>query len=71
MVSTGSLNLPEALLSSELRIMVLEKVVELLLTEQARTGRMLSIDLEAINRDSLKKLREKYPDLIIKSEDDS
>ena len=70
MVSTGSLNLPEALLSSELRIMVLEKVVELLLTEQARTGRMLSIDLEAINRDSLKKLREKYPDLIIKSEDE-
>ena len=71
MVSTGSLNLPEALLSSELRIMVLERIVEQLVAEQAKTGRKLSIDLDAINRESLKKLREKYPDLTIKSEDDS
>ena len=71
MVSTGSLNLPEALLSSELRIMVLERIVEQLVAEQAKTGVKLSIDLDAINRESLKKLREKYPDLTIKSEDDS
>ena len=71
MVSTGSLNLPEALLSSELRIMVLERIVEQLVAEQAKTGMKLSIDLDAINRESLKKLRAKYPDLTIKSEDDS
>ena len=71
MVSTKSLNLTESLLGSELRIMVLEKVVEQLLIEQAKTGRKLSIDMDAINRDSLRELREKYPDLTIKAEDDN
>jgi hypothetical protein len=51
--------------------MVLERIAEQLLVEQAKTGRKLSIDLDAINRESLKKLREKYPDLTIKSEDGS
>ena len=70
MARSGGLDLPEALLSSELRIMVLERVVELLVAEQAKSGIKLSLDLEAINRESLKKLREKYPALTIESEDE-
>ena len=70
MVSVGSLNLPEALLNSELRIMVLERIVEQLLEEQARWGRKPNIDMDAISKESLRRLREKYPDLSIKSEDD-
>ena len=70
MVSVGSLNLPEALLNSELRIMVLERIVEQLLEEQAKSGRKPNIDLDAINRESLMKLRKKYPDLGINFEDD-
>ena len=71
MVSVGSLNLPEALLSAELKLMILERLVEQLLEDQAKTGRKLNIDIEAIRKDSLKQLKEKYPDLRIKVEDDA
>lgn len=71
MVSVGSLNLPEALLSAELKLMILERLVEQLLEDQAKTGRKLNIDIEAIKKDSLKQLKEKYPDLRIKAEDDA
>lgn len=70
MVTVGSLNLPEALLTSELKIMILERLVELLLEEHERSGRKLNIDIDSIRKDSLKQLREKYPDLRINSQDD-
>ena len=69
MVSVGSLNLPEALLSSELRIMVLERLVTQLLEDQARMGHKPDVDMAAIRKDAMKRLRAKYPDLNIKSED--
>ena len=69
MVSVGSLNLPETLLSSELRIMVLERLVEQLLEDQARLGHKPNVDMMAIRKDAIKKLRAKYPDLNIKSDD--
>ena len=70
MVSVGSLKLPDALLSAELKIMILEKVVLQLLEEQERSGRRMNIDMESLKRESLKQLREKYPDLNIRSEGD-
>ncbi len=66
----GSLNLAEAQLNSELKIMVLEQLVEQLLQNQARMGRGLNIDMKAIQNDALKKLRDKYPDLPFTFEDD-
>ena len=68
MVTVGSLNLPEALLSSELKIMILEAVVAQLIEEQERMGRKPNINIDEIRKDSLKRLREKYPDLNIESE---
>ena len=68
MVSIGSLNLPEALLSSQLKIMILEAVVAQLIENQERLGRKPNIDIDAIRKDALKQLREKYPDLNIESE---
>lgn len=69
-LKVGSMNLAEAQLNSELKIMILERVVELLLENQARMGRQPDIDFEAIHQDSLKKLRDKYPDLRFKYEED-
>lgn len=66
----GSLNLAEAQLNSELKIMVLEQLVEQLLQNQARMGRGLNIDMKAIQNDALKKLRDKYPDLPFTFEED-
>lgn len=68
-LKVGSMNLAEAQLNSELKIMILERVVELLLENQARMGRQPEIDFEAIHRESLKKLRDKYPDLRFKYEE--
>ena len=68
MVSVGSLNLPEALLNSELKIMILEAVVAQLIENQERLGRKPNIDIESIRSDALERLREKYPDLNIESE---
>ena len=69
MVSVGSLNLPEALLNSELKIMILEAVVAQLIDSQEKTGHKLDIDIEAIRKTALKQLRDKYPDLDIKPKD--
>ena len=66
----GSLNLAEAQLNSELKIMVLEQLVEQLLQNQARMGRGLNIDMKTIQKDALKKLRDKYPDLTFTFEED-
>ena len=68
MVTVGSLNLPEALLSSELKIMILEAVVAQLIEDQERMGRKPNINIDEIRKDSLKRLRDKYPDLNIESE---
>ena len=70
MVSVGSLNLPEALLSSELKIMILEAVVAELIENQERSGRKPNINIDAIRKDALERLRNKYPDLKIDSEYD-
>lgn len=70
MVSVGSLNLPETLLSSELRIMVLERLVEQLLEDQARMGHKPNVDMMAIRKDAIKRLRAKYPDMQIRVEGD-
>ena len=66
MVSVGSLNLVQALIDAELRIAVLERVVEQLINSQAQFGQKLNIDEEAIRNEALSRLREKYPDLGIK-----
>lgn len=69
-LKVGSMNLAEAQLNSELKIMILERVVEQLLENQARMGRQPEIDFETIHQESLKKLRDKYPDLRFKYEED-
>ena len=66
MVSVGSLNLVQALIAAELRIAVLESVVEELINSQSQSGRKLNIDEEAMRQKALSKLQEKYPDLNIK-----
>lgn len=69
MVTVNGVNLAETLLSSELRIMVLERLVEHLLEEQARMGHRPDVDMTAIRKAALKKLRDKYPNLTINSDD--
>jgi hypothetical protein len=68
MVSVGGVNLAEALVNSELRIMVLERLVEQLLENQARMGHKPDVDMTAIRKAAIKKLQAKYPDLTIKSD---
>ena len=66
MVTFGNLNLVQALVDAELRISILEKVVEQLINHQARFGQKPDIDLEAIRTQTLSHIQEKYPDLGIK-----
>lgn len=69
-LKVGSMNLAEAQLNSELKIMVLERLVEQLLENQARMGRGLKVDMKAIQKDALKQLQDKYPDLPFTFEED-
>ena len=62
-LKVGSMNLAEAQLNSELKIMVLERLVEQLLENQARMGQGLKVDMKGIQKDALKQLQDKYPDL--------
>ncbi len=69
MVSVGSLNVVQALIDAELRIAVLERVVEQLINSQPNLGQKMNIDektMEAIRNEALTLLQEKYPDLNIK-----
>lgn len=66
MVSVGGVDLVKELVASELRIAVLEKVVEQLVNSQVQSGQRLNIDQEAIRKEALARLNEKYPDLGIR-----
>ena len=66
MVSIGGVNVVQSLVEADMRILVLERIVETLLNASIRTERVLNIDLEAIRDQALKDLRAKYPDLGIK-----
>ena len=66
MVSIGGVNLAQAIVEAEMRILVLERILETLLKAGVRTERMLNIDLDSIRQQALKDLQEKYPDLGIK-----
>ena len=69
-LKVGSMNLAEAQLNSELKIMVLERLVEQLLENQARMGQGLQVDMKGIQKDALKQLQDKYPDLPFTFEED-
>ena len=58
MVSLGSLNLADALLTSELKIMILEAVVAQLIENQERMGRKPNIDIDGIRKDALERSEE-------------
>ena len=67
MVSFGSMNITQAIVDAELRILVLEKIVEQLVNHQARSGQRVNIDMPALRASALSTLQQKYPDLGIKS----
>lgn len=65
MVSVGGVNLVQALIEAERRILVLEKIVETILN--SRTGPKYNVDLNAITEQAVKDLQSKYPDLGIQT----
>lgn len=67
MVSIGGVNVVQALVEAEMRILVLEKIVETLINSRVRTERMVNIDLDTIRKQALKDLQIKYPSLAIKA----
>ena len=68
MVSFGSMNITQAIVDAELRIIVLEKIIERLVNQQSRiSGQRIDIDMSTIRANALNTLQEKYPDLGIKS----
>jgi hypothetical protein len=66
MVSISGVNVVQALVQAEMRILVLEKIVETILNSRVRTESMVTIDLKAIHDQALHDLQIKYPDLGIK-----
>ena len=66
MVSIGGVNVVQALVEAELRILVLERIVETLLNARVRTEKLINIDLDSVRNQALKDLQKKYPDLGIK-----
>ena len=73
MVSVCGLNLAQALVNAELRIAVLEKVVEHLINSQAHPGQRPNIDEETVRRirsEALNQLKQKYPELGITMDED-
>ena len=67
MVSFGSMNITQALVDAEIRILVLEKIVDQLINHQARFGQRVNIDLQSLRDSALSTLQQKYPDLGIKA----
>jgi hypothetical protein len=67
MVSIGGVNVVQALVEAEIRLLVLEKVVETMLKAGIRTERLLNLDLGAIREQAVKDLQVKYPGLGIKA----
>ena len=66
MVSIGGVNVVQSLVAAEMRILVLEKIIETLLSAGVRTEGSVNIDLDSIRKQALKDLQSKYPDLGIK-----
>lgn len=66
MVSVGGLDLVHAVILAELRISVLEKIVEQLVNDQTLPGQRLNIDVESVRKDALIRLQMKYPELDIR-----
>ena len=64
MVTVGGINLVKALVEAEQRILVLEKIIEIIIN--SRTGPRYHIDLEAVREKAIEDLQTKYPDLGIK-----
>ncbi len=67
MVTIGGVNVVQALVEAEMRILVLERIVETLLKSSVRTERPVDINLDSIREQALKDLQTKYPELGIKS----
>ena len=63
MVSIGGVNIVEALVQAEQRIRVLEKIVEALINAKPNTIRPLRIDPNALRREAVAELQQKYPEL--------
>ena len=71
MVSVSGVNLLEALVQAELRIMILEKIVQDLINSQPVTARNFNVDMDSLRREALNDLQKKYPDLGIKKAEDN
>ena len=67
MVSIGGVDVVQALVEAEVRVLVLEKVVDTMLKAGIRTERSLNLDLDTIREQAVKDLQVKYPGLGIKA----
>ena len=61
MVSVGGINLAQAILDAELRILVLEQLVQQLIINQSTHGVPLNIDMSALRDSALSTIQKKYP----------
>jgi two-component sensor histidine kinase len=67
MVSIGGVNVAQALVEAEMRILVLERIVETLINSPFLIGQRSTMDLDAIRKQAVTDLQKKYPGLGIKA----
>jgi hypothetical protein len=60
-INIGGIDLAQSALDSEFRIIVLEKVVEKLLTKIGGTTALSPAELESLRADAFRELQKKYP----------
>ena len=65
-IKVGGIDLAESTLNNELRLAVLEKLVEHLLRKLGLNAELNQEDIEGFRKEALKELQLKYPDAGIK-----
>lgn len=60
-IQIGSINVPDAIINTEFRVSVLERVVDKLI-RAAPVGAISENDMQAIRREVVELMQKKYPD---------